>query len=77
MILNYISLPVFIVSFAIGLFFVYILGTEMKTVYVYPSPDIINNILLKDNANNCFKLEQKEVNCPNNDSDIFKVPIQI
>lgn len=76
MILNYISLPVFIISFAIGLFFVYILGTEMKTVYVYPSPDIINNILFKDNANNCFKLEQKEITCPKDESNIFKVPIQ-
>ena len=76
MILNYISLPVFIISFAIGLFFVYIMGTEMKTVYVYPSPDITENILFKDNANNCFKLEQKEIKCPDNDLDIFKVPIQ-
>lgn len=76
MILNYISLPVFIISFAVGLFFVYILGTEMKTIYVYPSPDVINNILFKDNAENCFKFEQKEVNCPKDESDIFKVPIQ-
>ena len=76
MILNYISLPVFIISFAVGLFFVYILGTEMKTIYVYPSPDVINNILFKDNAENCFKFEQKEVNCPKDDSDIFKVTIQ-
>jgi len=76
MILNYISLPVFIISFAIGLFFVYIMGTEMKTVYIYPSPDLINNILFKDDADNCFKLTQKEVKCPIYDSEIFKIPIQ-
>lgn len=76
MILNYISLPVFIISFAIGLFFVYIMGTEMKTVYIYPSPDLINQVLFKDDAENCFKLEQKEVKCPLNDSEIFHIPIQ-
>lgn len=76
MILNYISLPVFIISFAIGLFFAYIMGTEMKTIYVYPNPELTNSILFKDNANNCFKLQQSEVECPNDESQIFKVPIQ-
>lgn len=76
MILNYISLPVFIISFAIGLFFAYIMGTEMKTIYVYPNPELTNSILFKDNANNCFKLQQNEVECPNDESQIFKVPIQ-
>lgn len=77
MILNYISLPVFIVSFAIGLFFVYIMGTEMKTVYIYPSPDLINKVLFKDNADNCFELKQTEIKCPLEDSEIFHVPVQI
>jgi len=76
MIFNYISLPAFIISFSIGLFIAYIMGTEMKTVYIYPSPELTNNILFKDNANNCFKLEQKEVQCPSDESLIFKVPIQ-
>ena len=76
MIFNYISLPVFIISFSIGLFIAYIMGTEMKTIYIYPSPELTDNILFKDNANNCFKLNQKEVECPNDESQIFKVPIQ-
>ena len=36
MIFDYISLPIFIISLAVGLFFVYIMGPEMKTVYIYP-----------------------------------------
>jgi hypothetical protein len=52
------------------------MGTEMKTVYIYPSPELINEILFKDDADNCFKLTQKEVKCPINDSEIFQIPIQ-
>jgi hypothetical protein len=77
MILNYISIPIFFISFAIGLFFVYVLGPEIKTIYIYPSPENVDKILFKDKANNCFVFEEQIVNCPKDDSLISKIPIQI
>ncbi len=77
MILNYISIPIFFISFAIGLFFVYVLGPEMKTIYIYPSPENVDKILFKDKAENCFVFEEQMVNCPTDDSLISKIPIQI
>jgi len=76
MIFNHISLPVFLLSFAVGIFFVYILGPEMKTIYIYPSPENVEKILFKDKADNCFYFNPKEVKCPTNDSLISKIPIQ-
>ena len=76
MLLGYISLPIFLISFAIGLFFVYILGPERKTIYIYPSPENTDKILFKDKAENCFSFEEQEVDCPSDLSQIFKPSIQ-
>ena len=76
MLLQYISIPVFLFSFAVGLFFIYVLGPEMKTVYVYPSPENVDRILYKDKANNCFTFEEQQVDCPSNPSLISRIPIQ-
>jgi hypothetical protein len=76
MIFNYISLPIFLISFAVGVFFVYILGPEMKTIYIYPSPENIDKVLMKDKADNCFYFDQKEVECPEDESLISSIPIQ-
>jgi len=77
MILNYISLPVFLISFAVGIFFIYILGPEMKTIMIYPSPENVDKILFKDKADNCFSFEETEVECPRDDSLISQIPIQM
>lgn len=76
MILNYISLPIFLVSFAIGLLFIYLMGPEMKTIYIYPSPENVDKILFKDKADNCFNFEEEIVECPKDENLISKIPIQ-
>lgn len=76
MLLHYISIPIFLVSFAIGLFFIYILGPEIKTIYIYPSPENVDKILFKDKADNCFYFEEKIVKCPKDESLISNIPMQ-
>ena len=76
MLLNYISIPVFLISFAIGLFFIYVLGPEMKTIYIYPSPENVDKVLFKDKADNCFYFEEEIVECPKDESLISTIPIQ-
>ena len=76
MISKYISFPVFFISLAIGLFFVYILGPDSKVVYVFPSPENVDKILFKDKADNCFEFKQVEVPCPTDPSKISSLPIQ-
>jgi len=77
MIFNYISFPIFIISFAIGIFFVYLWGPDKKIIYVYPTPENVDKMLFKDNADNCFYFEETEIECPSNNSFLSEVPIQM
>ena len=56
--------------------FIYITGPEIKTVYVYPSPQNYLNTQYKDNVNQCFQYKPVETNCPINPFSIKTVPIQ-
>jgi len=76
MIKDYISFPIFFISFAVGLLFVYLIGPEIKTIYIYPSPENVDKVLFKDKADNCFYFEPESVQCPKDENLISKIPIQ-
>jgi hypothetical protein len=65
----------FIASFVIGLFFVYMIGSENKKIIVYPTPQNITKIQYKDVAENCFSYVSKEVPCPEN-GNFSTIPVQ-
>ena len=54
MLLKYMSIPIFIASFLIGLIFIYLYGPETKNIYIYPSPDNYKEILI---TNIKFKID--------------------
>jgi hypothetical protein len=61
--LKYINIPLFIISLAIGLFFVYIYQADKRTIYVYPKPDNVDLIQYKDKAGTCFNVKQASAKC--------------
>ncbi len=73
---KYINFPVFLVSLAIGILFVYLFQPELNVIYVYPTPDNQNKILYKDKTDNCFKFNAEEVECPDDTTKIKNIPIQ-
>ena len=57
---KYINIPIFIVSFALGLLVVYITAVDNHIVYVYPTPENEDLMLYKDKADQCFLLNKKK-----------------
>jgi hypothetical protein len=73
---KYISIPVFLTSFIIGLIFIHFLGPDTKTIYKYPSPSNYKDILYKDKVDQCFQINLAKSDCPINPLAIKTVPIQ-
>ena len=73
--MKFISVPIFIVSLAFGLFFVYITNPEPTTIIVYPTPDNINKIQYQDKGGTCHNFVAKEIECPKDSQKIMNYPV--
>jgi hypothetical protein len=66
----------FLISFCIGIFFVYISTPKPKIIIKYPTPQNAGKIIYKDNSGLCYKYLAKEVKCPKNTKEIKMFDIQ-
>jgi hypothetical protein len=73
---KYINIFVFILSFSIGMLFVYLYTDDKRIIYVYPTPETVGQLQYKDATGTCFHFKQTEVECPKKSSDIAKLPPQ-
>ena len=71
-----INILAFVLSFAIGIFFIYTTMPDQRKIMVYPSPDNIDHIQYKDEAGNCFAFRQTKTQCPSDKTAISQIPIQ-
>jgi len=74
--MKYVDIRVFILSFAIGMLFVYLYTDDKRVIYVYPTPETVDLLQYKDSTGACFHFVQKEVACPKSDSELAKLPVQ-
>jgi hypothetical protein len=74
--LKFINIPVFLISLAFGIFAVYITSPTNRKIIVYPTHENVDSIQYRDKANNCFSIEELEVECPSDSSKLSKLPVQ-
>lgn len=76
MFFSLISFPALFISLVLGLLLVYIFNPTPTVIYVYPTPDNIDKLQYKDNANNCYEFSAQEVKCPDDKSLVNIIPLQ-
>jgi len=72
-----ISIPLFIVSFLIGMVYIYLSNPPTRTITIYPTIDNLGKFQYKDRADNCFAFIPNEKKCPFMSNSIKKIPIQV
>ena len=74
--MKFISIPIVIISFMLGVVCVYNTAPPSKVVFTYPTPDNVNDIQYKDKTDTCFSFTDNVVECPDDKTKIKKIPIQ-
>ena len=74
--MKFISIPIFILSLTLGLFYTYVTAPRPNVVFVYPTPENIDSIQYKDETGTCFGFDPVEVTCPADKSKIRNYPMQ-
>jgi len=67
---------VFIISFCLGIFYVYMTEPPNKIIIQHPKPNDEETIYRDDN-NSCYKYKTIEVKCPSDKSLILDHPLEI
>ena len=73
---KFINWSAFIISFAFGVFDVYITAPPSRKIIVYPSPDNVDVLQYKDQSGQYFKFNETKTKCPSDSSKITTTPIQ-
>lgn len=74
--MKYINIPVFLISFAIGVFAVYIFTDEKRRILVYPTHENAGVLQYRDKTGNCYSIKEESVICPSKEN-ISDIPPQI
>lgn len=68
---------IFLLAFAIGMFYVYITKPEQTIIVRHPNPENADKTVYKDDNDMCYKYKATEVECPANKKEISDHPIVV
>jgi hypothetical protein len=75
--MKYLSIKTFVISFLVGMLFIFLSSPSQRSVVVYPTVDNQDMFQYKDMANNCFAFKPNTVKCPYLDNNVSVIPPQV
>ena len=75
--MKYLSIKTFIISFLVGMLFIFLSSPSQRSVVVYPTVDNQDMFQYKDMADNCFAFKPNAVKCPYLDNNVSIIPPQV
>jgi hypothetical protein len=72
--MKYLSISIMIISFLVGILFMYLSKPELKVLHVSPDPENCKTNTYKDKTGKCFAYEAVEVACGD---DITETKVEI
>lgn len=74
--LKYFNFRYFLISFSIGILYIYITNEYKKVIVMYPNPNNVEKYTYVDKANNCFNYRLNERQCPENSNDYIDIQVK-
>ncbi len=71
---DYINPYAFFIALILGLLINIYFMKPKKYIVKWPTPENAGKIIYKDDADNCYKYDVEEVNCPDNKKEIKSTP---
>jgi hypothetical protein len=75
--MKYLSIKTFILSFLVGMLFIFLSSPSHRSVVVYPTVDNQDKFQYKDMADNCFTFKPNVIKCPYLDNNVSVIPPQV
>lgn len=66
--------PVFVISFVVGILYIYLLSPAPKIVVKFPSPFNAGKVVYRDKSDECYVFDAVKVECT---KDALKQPLQM
>ena len=73
---DYFEWKPFFIGLFVGLLLIIFFRPQKDTIYKYPHPQTVQQLVYKDRNGSCYKYNVKEVNCDDNEGTLTDYPIQ-
>lgn len=74
--IDIITVLLFITSLTMGVVYISYSSPQKRKIYVFPTPDNIEQLQYTDLAKNCFKYQAQSVKCPTDPKKISNYNVQ-